>query len=58
MSGFTILPQKRCDIILTQEEYELILRHRAMKRWAAEYTRREAARRRLGHRFAQKRLIT
>lgn len=41
----------KCDIILTQEEYELIMKHRAFKRLMAEWTerqRRENIRKRLG----------
>lgn len=42
MRDFQARTPQRCDIILTKEEYEIILQHRAMKRWIAK---REAAQR-------------
>ena len=44
MTGFITPPAPpQCDIILTQEEYDLVMRHRAMKRWAARQAQRETA---------------
>ena len=31
---------QKCDIILTREEYDLILQRRTMKRWADEIQRK------------------
>lgn len=59
MSGFITPPAPpQCDIILTQEEYELVMRHRAMKRWLARQAQRETAQTRpLPHTPALKRLL-
>ena len=30
--GFVISPRPKCDIILSQEEYDMVMQHRAIKR--------------------------
>ena len=45
----------KCDIILTQEEYELILRKRALDHVARRYEQQKTLQRRLTHRSAPRR---
>jgi hypothetical protein len=40
--GFVISPRPKCDIILSQEEYDMVMQHRAMKRLIASRQSREA----------------
>ena len=42
MAGFITPPASpKCDIILTQEEYDMVMQHRAMKRLIASRRSRE-----------------